>query len=282
MPPFSKPVLRPTVSVFHKLLIDHKNMNTTVLTRYVSHNILAFLFLALVICGVAQAQAPQNLPASTPSTTQNTTVQNSRIAETDKKAQQWNLQPEEWQRYQELMNGPLGIYSPGLDPLTALGISARSDEERRRYARLQVMAETQRVERELAYQRAYDQAFKEMYPDLLPIAFETPVSVPAQTSSAVLQGNKRLAVFVRDNCKLCDVKVKQLQQSGTGFDLYMVGSKQEDVAIRRWATTVGIDPQKVFSREITLNHDAGRWQSLGISGDLPAVVKEVGGKWQRQ
>ncbi|MGD4883772.1 TIGR03759 family integrating conjugative element protein, partial [Xanthomonas citri pv. citri] len=33
---------------------------------------------------------------------------------------------------------------------------------------------------------------------------------------------------------------------------------------------------------ITLNHDGGRWLSLGVSGELPAVVREVGGQWQRQ
>ena len=36
------------------------------------------------------------------------------------------------------------------------------------------------------------------------------------------------------------------------------------------------------ARAITLNHDAGRWLSLGLSGELPAVVREVNGQWQRQ
>ena len=44
------------------------------------------------------------------------------------------------------MEGPLGIYSPNLDPLSALGVEARSDEERRRYAEMQVKAEARRVE----------------------------------------------------------------------------------------------------------------------------------------
>jgi hypothetical protein len=35
------------------------------------------------------------------------------------------------------------------------------------------------------------------------------------------------------------------------------------------------------ARTITLNHDAGRWLSLGLPGDLPAVVREVNGQWQR-
>jgi len=59
-------------------------------------------------------------------------------------AQQWGLRDDEFARYRELMQGPLGIYSPNLDPLSALGIEARTDEERRRYAELQVQAEARR------------------------------------------------------------------------------------------------------------------------------------------
>ncbi|MGV8691898.1 TIGR03759 family integrating conjugative element protein, partial [Pseudomonas aeruginosa] len=73
----------------------------------------------------------------------------------ERQAREWGLRSEEWARYRQLMQGPLGVYSPQLDPLTALGIEARSDEERRRYAELQVQAEAQRVGKTLAYQRAY-------------------------------------------------------------------------------------------------------------------------------
>ncbi|MDI6005422.1 TIGR03759 family integrating conjugative element protein, partial [Pseudomonas sp. MDMC17] len=45
---------------------------------------------------------------------------------------------------------------------------------------------------------------------------------------------------------------------------------------------IGIDPAKVRSGQVTLNHDAGRWVSLGLPGNLPAVVRQVGGQWQRQ
>ncbi|MBF2945121.1 TIGR03759 family integrating conjugative element protein, partial [Pseudomonas aeruginosa] len=38
----------------------------------------------------------------------------------------------------------------------------------------------------------------------------------------------------------------------------------------------------VRSGSITLNHDGGRWLSLGLPGDLPAAVREVNGQWQRQ
>ncbi|PRW95655.1 TIGR03759 family integrating conjugative element protein, partial [Pseudomonas fragi] len=40
-------------------------------------------------------------------------------------------------------------------------------------------------------------------------------------------------------------------------------------------------PTKVQRRQITLNHDRGRWFSLGAPGPLPATFQEVNGQWQR-
>lgn len=228
---------------------------------------------SLVICGAALAQSNTSI-----STNQNTPFNNTQTTENSHKANEWGLKAEEWERYKALMDGPLGIYSPGIDPLTALGVSARSDEERRRYAELQVIAESARIERELAYQRAYDEAFKRLYPNILPIDFTSTPSL----NSVIPSSNSRLAVFVRDNCEPCMRKVQELQRSGLAFDVYMVGSNGDDKVIRRWAMQTEIDPQKVFSRFITLNHDAGRLQLLSIDGDLPAVLIEVNGQWQRQ
>ncbi len=192
-------------------------------------------------------------------------------------AHDWGLRPEEWARYRQLMQGPLGIYSPHLDPLTALGIEARSDEERNHYAALQVQAEARRVDKTLAYQRAYDAAWQRLFPG------QPRVSLPgAQVPGAGNTGSGRLAVFVKADCMPCEQRVQQLQAAGTPFDLYMVGSRGDDARIRQWATHAGIDPARVRARTITLNHDGGRWLSLGLPGELPAVVHEVNGQWQRQ
>lgn len=196
-------------------------------------------------------------------------------------AADWGLKPEEWVRYRQLMHGPVGIVSPNLDPLTALGIEARSDEERRHYAELQVRTEGRRVEKLLAYQRAYDEAWKRLFPALKPVrADESTLSSPTNVTARSEPG--RFAVFVKAACPACDERVKALQASGRAFDLYMVGSLNDDSRIRQWAARVGIDPAKVRSHLITLNHDAGRWLSLSLPGGLPAVVREANGQWQRE
>jgi integrating conjugative element protein (TIGR03759 family) len=177
------------------------------------------------------------------------------------------------------MQGPLGIYSPNLDPLSALGTDARSDEERRRYAELQVQAEAQRVEKLLAYQRAYDEAWQRLQPGVQRV--NMPDASPGQADNAISRSN-RTAVFVRDNCAPCEQAVQRLQAAGSAFDIYMVGSRGDDSRIREWARRGKVDPARVLARTITLNHDGGRWLSLGLPGELPAVVRQVGGQWQRQ
>ncbi|MFJ2454020.1 TIGR03759 family integrating conjugative element protein [Pseudomonas protegens] len=197
-------------------------------------------------------------------------------------AQEWGLTQQEYTRYQELMQGPRGSYSPGLDPLTTLGIEAKSPDERRRYAELQVQAERRRVDKELAYQRAYDEAFARLYPSEKVIQITSAANDRSKQALQPALGSGRLAVFVKDNCPACNMQVKEMQAQQQVFDLYFVGSQNDDEKIRNWAILAGIDPSRVRSRQITLNHDQGRWLGLGLGGDLPAVVREVHGQWQRQ
>jgi integrating conjugative element protein (TIGR03759 family) len=229
----------------------------------------------LALC-VAMAVCAQTNPVANSRTAQSQASATADVRSDEYQARDWGLRTEEWTRYRQLMQGPLGVQSPNLDPLTALGIEARTDAERQRYAELQVRTEARRVEKLLAYQRAYDAAWQHLRPG------QQRVNLPIASVSDLPAEAGRLAVFVKADCAPCLQRVRQLQASGIGFDLYLVGSRQDDARIRQWAIEAGIEPAKVRARAITLNHDAGRWLSLGLSGELPAVVRQVNGQWQRQ
>lgn len=233
--------------------------------------------LAVGLLATAIGVSAQSAPAANTRVVPSQIQPYSGAALDERQARDWGLRSEEWTRFRELMQGPLGVYSPQLDPLTALGIEARSEEERKRYAELQVQAEARRVDKLLAYQRAYDAAWQRVFPG------QQRVNLPgAKAPGSGNTGSGRLAVFVKAECAPCAQRVQQLQAAGTIFDLYLVGSRQDDARIRQWAMQAGVDPAKVRARAITLNHDAGRWLSLGLPGDLPAAVREVNGQWQRQ
>lgn len=228
--------------------------------------------LLSLILGSIQAVQASPAPASHDQTRWSDTQHSRLILSEDAQAQAWGLQASDWVRYRELMQGPLGIYAPHLDPLTALGIEARSDEERARFAELQVRAEARRVEKLLTYQRAYDAAWQRLAPDLQRVTLE----------DAKVAEEARLFVFVKADCPPCLERVRQLQAQGRAFDLYLVDSKGDDARLRRWARQARLDPMRVQQRTITLNHDNGRFQSLGLAGELPVVAQRVNGQWQRQ
>lgn len=189
-------------------------------------------------------------------------------------ASAWGLTEQEWSRFQVIQAGPRGVWSPHLDPLTTLGVEAETEQERQRYAELQVQLEAKRAERELAYQNAYTAAWTRLFPDLLPIQG----LAPAPAGSAVAP---RLALFVAAQCPACTAKAQRLQNLGAAFDLYLVDSQGEDERVRTWARQAGIESARVQRRQITLNHDRGHWFSLGALGPLPASYQQVNGQWQR-
>ncbi|EIC3239519.1 TPA: TIGR03759 family integrating conjugative element protein [Escherichia coli] len=183
-------------------------------------------------------------------------------------AQEWGLTAEEWQRYETLKKGRRGVLSPGLDPLTMLGIEARSDEERRHFAELAVKQEFQRVEAELAFQREVNSAWTRVYPGVLPVQ-----DLRSEVSNA------RQALFVKDSCPACERKLAQLMKSNQPLDIYLVGSGGKDEAVRSWAKKHNIPAEKVKSRQVTLNHDNGMWLKYG-SGLMPVVLQQGAQGWQ--
>lgn len=232
--------------------------------------------LPTVVClaSLLAMGAAMGNPITTQSRTQDT--QSAPLGRSaSEQAASWGLTEQEWTRFEQIQTGPRGFWSPNLDPLTALGVEAQTDQERQRYAELQVALEAKRAERELAYQNAYTAAWAKLFPGLLPIQG---MASPSPASSAVMP---RQALFVEDHCPACTAEAQRLQSSDMAFDIYLVGSQGEDERVRNWARQADVDPAKVQRRQITLNHDRGRWFSLGAPGPLPATFQEVNGQWQR-
>ncbi|MGV7960403.1 hypothetical protein QPK13_04545 [Photorhabdus tasmaniensis] len=91
-------------------------------------------------------------------------------------------------------------------------------------------------------------------------------------------GSGRLAFFTSDECSSCDAQLTSLLASGKPVDIYLVGSQNDDSRIRTWALKRGIDTHRVKNAEITLNHDTGRWLTLG-KGKMPALIQKRGSEW---
>lgn len=247
--------------------------------------VLGVIFSANLHAAQSTTEEVKTDVVETPTSGQNSSVELSFT--TAKKANSWGLKADEWKRYETIMEGPRGYWSPGLDPLTALGVEAKTDAERMRYATLQVIAEFNRVEGELAYQRAYNQAFKKQFPDSVLIGEAQPKQPDFLKHQLPASGLQEVPVtlFVSLNCALCDATVSKAVASQKRVDVYVIGAEGDD-AIRKWAANVGIQPQQVQRRQITLNHNKDELKLVTGKAtvkpeQLPLAFKRVGQAWQK-
>ncbi|MBS1206074.1 MAG: integrating conjugative element protein [Proteobacteria bacterium] len=194
------------------------------------------------------------------------------VLSVQQQAQQWGLSDGDWSRYQTLMKGDRGIMSPGLDPLTALGVETDNSAERRRLAELWVRHEYQRSEKELAFQREINAAWLRLYPETLA------VNMGSNAAGIAHDTQGRLALFVKENCSRCDARLAAVLADDRPVDIYLVGGNSDE-AIRTWAIRHNIPVEKVRSRQITLNHDGGLWLRYG-QGQMPVILQQGENGWQ--
>ncbi|MFC1102698.1 hypothetical protein ACFGYK_10630 [Pasteurella multocida] len=102
------------------------------MNKFIKLSLLSFL----VVSSMAEANSTQSnrllneVANHTSSAEKSLDVKSLNQTELSQKAQEWGLTAEEWQRYLELQQGERGVWSPNLDPLTTLGIEAKTEAER--------------------------------------------------------------------------------------------------------------------------------------------------------
>jgi integrating conjugative element protein (TIGR03759 family) len=81
-------------------------------------------------------------------------------------ARTWGLTGEQWQRYQQLMQGEAGHWYPQLNPIEVLGIYAKTEQEQREYAELVVQQKHLREQREWRFSNMIDSIVSKHYQNL--------------------------------------------------------------------------------------------------------------------
>ena len=162
----------------------------------------------------------------------------------------WGLNEEETERYRKIMEGPRGNWSPKLDPLHVLGINAETEQERRHYAKRQAVIEHDRLVRERAFELVYLREYARLYPKESLYVTPPPIAQKRQGN-----GRKTLKVTLPcDNGSACFARIAPTLANATSrpVDLYFFGMKSVD-DIQAWAKQIGIDPEWVRAKSITLN-----------------------------
>jgi integrating conjugative element protein (TIGR03759 family) len=239
------------------------------------------MVVSLCLAG-AQALSAQTVLSTLP---QSTVEHVDTLREQDQVMRAWGLTEAEAMRYEALMRGPRGAFSvANISPLEVLGIHAETPAQRRAYADRLVRLLYEDTERVLAFERETQAAWQRLGQPLF-----DPTRMPGRTArQAIDKGQlwgKRLAVFVAlKDCPRCAAGTRELvRMTGadsplTGLDVYVIDSHDTE-AIRNFARGVGIAPEAVSSRRITLNQGETLFrQYVGEDRDLPKVFVRDAGK----
>jgi integrating conjugative element protein (TIGR03759 family) len=192
-------------------------------------------------------------------------------------AARWGLTTQQWVAYEQIMRDRRGVWSPGLDPITALGVSVDTASERKHYAQLYVRTEFERTRKELAFQLAVDRAWARLYPD-------TPRIGRQSTAVQAHQPTVRYALIVKPQCTECESVLAQrlggmIREAQEGVDIHVVGTGGNDNALNRWITSQPALLAALKDGRATVNHGS-QFQDLE---SFPAIYSKAGnGQWTRE
>lgn len=211
-----------------------------------------------------------------------TTVTPQSVTQTQQQAAEqasarWGLTTQEWTAYEQIMRHRRGVWSPGLDPITALGVSADTAAERDRYAELYVRTEFERTRKELAFQWAVDRAWAGLYPDTSRLRPQ-PVIASADDTA------QRYALIVTPDCSECEGVIARrlagmLAEAAQGVDIHVVGTTGDDTMLRTWIASQPALLRALNAGKATVNH-GGQFEDLA---SFPAIYRKTGeGQWIRE
>lgn len=110
----------------------------------------------------------------------------------------WGLSKDEMLRAKVLMQGPRKSFSvENLSPIEALGIHARDEAERHKYAEMFARAFHADVDRSLAWNRAFTEAMARMYPNEPVVDFSRVQRVESSVGAADALNVPRTAIIER-------------------------------------------------------------------------------------
>lgn len=200
-------------------------------------------------------------------------------------AKMWGLTTDEYKQYlKEMANTPSGHWWKKIDPPQVLGMNAKTEEERMKFARIDVKLDQERASREIAFQHAYDKAFAEAYPNAKPININT----SQQAHSDAVQSGDRFYLFTPLNdpegAMLASKIVRLMSDnSDASLNIFFVGQASFS-GIQHWAKGNNIPKSMRDGDRVTLNHNQQHGSNMlqqvlkTTKVTLPILVRVRGGQ----
>lgn len=222
-------------------------------------------FASLVGAGsaIGQSQSPQK------ESIEGSEVEQANILSPEVFKEQWGLTDVEYEKFQEVLKGPFGFYTPNLEknPILALGLAAESTEERNKYASKYVDVEFAKNVKVVAFQLAVSSKWQEKFPQTPRFANQSEDKHKRAGFLAGQSNDARAKIFIEIGCTKCDQEFERLYEKsrrvGGGVDVYFTGRPSTE-AITKWALSQDLDPMEVKQKIVTLNRSNEKFDSLPV------------------
>ena len=174
----------------------------------------------------------------------------------------WGLSRADWQRYEVLLTGPRGVWSPDLDPITLLGIEAESLDEQRRFAQLYIELEAARVVKETRFQRLLNTQRARYYAHI-------PVAAPDTNPQADTYALFISALRCEEDCRTwLNRGMSLVNTRNVTLNIYLSDTANER-DVRAWAIQKSIPMKQLYDGQVVLHREAEQY------GVASAKVKEA-------
>jgi len=155
----------------------------------------------------------------------------------------WGLDQSELREYKIVMQGNRRFWSPNLHPLAALGMrEGITIQERDELAEKLVRIERARLQREIAFEKAFQSANRKLFSHI-PLFEITSAETLQETN---LSAPKNVEYYLETPCKQCKSKIQQWMRNNIQVDMYI--HAESDREIREFAKNMGISPLLVPTR----------------------------------
>ncbi len=204
---------------------------------------LKFIIVALAVAPV-WAEESKVQPVTTTDTSDAFTVP------TDLVMTQWGLTAQEWQRYLIVKEGPIGQLNDKMNPLLALAMAAKTDQEAMEYIEKFVDIRKELTDRTLHIARLYPKVFFEKY-DIAPID-----QSKLGLDEATIRSTDKFILVTTADCPNCiraakNAIIKTRVFPSNELQLYLQDTTSNDKLVS-WAKEV-VPPEDLESGRVWIN-----------------------------
>lgn len=181
----------------------------------------------------------------------------------------WGLDKDELKQYKIEMQGNRKFWSPNLHPIIVLGTrEGVTESERKRLAERMVVMERERLDREIAFEKAFQEANSRLYAGV-PLFAE---SVDKEAKKSLLNQTGNYSYYIKLPCDACKPVIQNWLKNGSQLDLFIAANSDKD--IRAFAQKMEISPLLVPGRVRLHRMSVAKMQSIGIRALPQAVINK--------